>query len=570
MKFVIFPKYQDIFPDREIPTLEEVISKSSSKKLLKAFSFLNAKIHLQANDLRGQEIIFWKWINIFSDDVRNPITRNYLKFKNSMLQDGHAVTLFTSNALLRLIEFIIRHFNDLPEKQSQNLDDEMTILEAWLVNNATFDLEIAEGTKPEISSLLGVMLVNQAIQYEFLERKDFAYQTLLAGAFFTFLSDSSNFSTYLQEFLHKKKVADYKEYLRHLIGVYVDGYQADSFGFRIPDNDLDTIAFFESLAYDLTQEPFYNLTTQPDPDFKLLRERPLIKDEQRGYYPVHHNFFIDKIYQGLLFDFYRNTSVKEVYNFGNFLQYLGQEFAESYLFYEFVAGCFTPKKYLTAVEGNMYNNIEYSDYYVREGSTLYLFEFKNSMVNAQVKHSKDFSKIKAEILKKLVRSDRNQAKGAGQLLNVIHKVATGGFIFDDLKTKKAGRLHIYPILVFTDDFFSLDGVQKIVSEEFKQMLLDRPVKRHKINDITLIHLRDILNIHFSVQSGKTTFKTVIQEYFSRRKSLINIRPKNSKDLLDKELGYSFHVLTQHLVKPYADPEQFLKRMSSALGLEPNS
>lgn len=569
MMLAIFPKYQDLFPGREVPKLEEVIAKTSSKSLLKAFSFLNAKVHLQPDNLNAQEKIFWEWIGIFPEAVRNAIGRNYLTFKNSILKDGHAVVLFSSNALLRLIDYIIRHFNDLPEKPSKDVDDEMTLLEAWLVNNAVFDLEIAEGTKPEVGNLLGVMLVNQAAQYEFIARKDFVYQTLLAGAFFTFLSGNPTLSAYLQEFLNKKKVSDYKEYLRHLISIYADGYRVESFGFRVLGDEADVAAFFESLAYDLTNESFADLLKQPDPDFKLLRERPLIKDEEQGYYPVHHNFFIDKIYQGLLFDFHRNTAIQKRYSFGDFLQYLGQEFAESHLFYQHVADCFTPKKYLTAVEGNKYNGIEYSDYYVREGNNLFLFEFKNSMVNAQVKHSKDFARIKAEIIKKLVRSDRNQAKGASQLLNVIHKVAIGGFDFDDFNAKRIGRLHIYPILVYTDDFFSLDGVQRIVSEEFDQLLTDRPVKRHQVNDITLIHLQDIINIQFSVQAGRTTFKAIIQEYFAKRKAIRNKRPRTSQELLDKQLGGSFHSLVQHLVRPYADPEQLLRRMSATLGLDSN-
>lgn len=529
---------------------------------------MNSKVHRWHTNLDEQEDVFQKWIDVFDDETRISLRQNYFAFKNKIHSEGNAVTLFASGALLRLIEQIILNFNTLQEKQIKDVDDEMALLEAWLVNNATFDLEVAEGTKPLIDNLLGVLLVNQASQYEFVKRKDFAYQTLLAYTFFEFLANDLDLNVYLKQFLSCKQVQTYSEYLSHLIGVYGDGLKGDSFGFGIAPDSIEALFFFDSIAYDLSADPFANLqNNKPDPDYKLLRTRPLIKQEDSTYYPVHLNFFVDKIYQGLLFDFYQHSSIRDKYkDFGKFLGFLGQEFAETQLFDQYLISCFLPKKYLVAVSGNEYSKIEYSDYYVRESNALYLFEFKNSIINAQIKQSKNFDKIKTEILKKLVYSpENNKKKGVGQLLNVIHKVAEGGFVFDDLVGKRVGRLHIFPIIIHTDDFFALDGVQNIISEEFSILLKQKPIKRHQVNDITLMHLQDIIDIQFLVQSGKTTFKDIIQTYFINKKTLAKKKPQTPQELLDKYSG--FRPLVQNIVKSYGDHEALLSRLTKALGLQ---
>ena len=529
---------------------------------------MNAKVHLGGNNLAEQENVFRQWIDVFDDNTRESLSRNYLSFKHKIIHEKHeVVTLFASSALLRLEQYVMLYFNDLPENPTKKVEDEMALLEAWLINNATFDLEVAEGTKPEAENLLGVLLVNQAAQYEFTERKDFVYQTLLAHAFFEFLTNHPALSPYLQEFLTRKHVETYGEYLRHLIGPYSAVFTGDTFGFRVTEDNPSVVDFFDSIAYDLSTNPFtISGDTQPlDPDFKLLRAKPLIKEDDGTYYPLHYNFFVDKIYQGLVFDFYQTTSVSDKHkSFGNFLQFLGQEFAETHLFYKYIAECFLPKKYLVAVSGNQYKDIEYSDYYVREGNTLFLFEFKNSLMRADVKQSKDFSAIRAEITKKFVYNpDNKKDKGIGQLLNVMNKIAVEGFPFDDLNGKHVGRLHIFPIIVYTDDFFSLDGVQNIVSEEFQKKLSTQPIKRHQVNDVTLMHLQDIIDIQFLVQTGQISFKAIMQEYASKRKSLKQKKTRTPQELLIKYSG--FRSLVHHLIPAYADQQALLNRLTAALG-----
>lgn len=532
---------------------------------------MNSTVHMMQEDIEAQETSFRGWIGIFDEETRISIWKNYQSFKRQIIAEGDAVVLYASSAILRLIEQIILNYNDIPEPPKKSAADEMIWFEAWLINNATFDLEVAENTKHEIDNLLGVLVVNQATQYESIGRKDFIYQTLLAHAFFKFLSDDLKHSPFLQEFLSRKQVATYGEYLRHILGVYAGPFEkrGNSFGFQIGEDEdsAKAIHFFDSIAYDLTESPFSQLSnSQTDPDYKIIRSKPLIKEENGQYYPLHYNFFVDKLYQGLVFDFYTNTSIQSLHkNFGQFLGYLGQEFAEQYLFNEYLPLCFFPKKYVLSVPGTQIIGIEYSDFYVREGNVLYLFEFKNSMVSAPIKHSKNFATIKAEIIKKLVYNpDNKKDKGIGQLINVIHKIEQGGFSFDDLSGKRVGRLQIYPVVVYTDDFFSLDGIQMILSEEFKNLLAVNPVKRHRVNDVTLIHLKDIIDIQFMVQKGIVSFKGIMETYFVKKKAIAKKRPRSNQEVLNKYID--FRSMMHNTIRPFADEEALRNRLMSALGL----
>jgi len=572
MTMAVYPKFEDFFPEQTRPQISDLLATASSRDLLKATAFLNAQVHLKQRNLAAQEKIFYKWIRVF--DEFPDLNERYTSFKHQVHASNGQVVLFTAHQLLQLTEQILLNFNDLPPKDSHDVADEWVQFKLWLLINSAGDEAVQEALGQQDGDIADMMLVNEADHYEFTGRKDFAYQTMLAHAFFEYLSENNDLQPYLLEFTTKKHAADYAEYLRHLVGTYAGIFTAESFGFSVKEGSEADIAFFDSFAYDLSMDQLKDLsaTYSPDPDFKLIRTKPLIKEGPRQYYPLFHNFYVDKIYQGLLFDFYQLTSIQDKFKrFDNFLQHLGQEFAETNLFYRFLEGCFRPKSQFVAVPGNRYSDSEYSDYYIRDGNRLFLFEFKNSIIAAGVKHSADATQIKEAVFKKLVASTndgKQQKKGINQLLSVLKTVANGGFNFDPISPELAKSLQIYPIIVHTDDFFSLSSVQFIVNEEFRKKFNDDPISAPYVHDVTLMHLKDILSIQFLARSGHLTIKEVMHQYKARYRIINQFVPQTPEQYQRHVFKKyeDFRSTVQDLIPEYADQEALMTRLTKALGL----
>lgn len=520
MKIILFPIFESIFPGEPIPLLPDILNKMSSSKMLAGIAFLNSKIHLKQNDLKSQELVFSIWIKGIKEETRKKIQGNYILFKESHQEVD--IVLFNSMPLIRLMEQIIIHYNKIPETSKHTEEEQLLILKAWLIANQSFRFEVPENSIPNSENLFEAIVVNKSIQYEFIRPKKFIYQILYGAAFFQYFEEHDNLKTFLQNFLRKIKIKSYQQYLKVVLDSYFELFSG-TFSFTIPENAPFLKVFYDTFASDFgnTIELENAILKLPDEDFKLIRSKPLCKRQDGSYYSMHHNFYVDKLFQGLVFDFYNMSEISQLHNnsLPSFLGFLG-EFSEKELFYKYLTKCFKGK-YIEKIPGDRYD-FEYSDYYVRDGKSMFLFEFKNVRMSAVIKNSKDFLKIRKGIISKLVTNERGKAKGVSQLFNVIKNVLLSPFDFDNFQLKKIGVLKIYPIIVYTDDFFEVDGIQKILTDEFYKLTsksCEFANSKHKIHDVTLIHLEDIVDIGSQVNVGSVKFRELINKHLSRRKKI---------------------------------------------------
>lgn len=572
MAFEIYPIFEDLFPGSRRPDLADILSETSSAAMLRAASFLNHHADALEGKPDRQEEVFVRWISIFDNEIKSNIWINYSIFKNRVISTGDIAVLFSSKSVLYLLDSICRNFNDIPEQEKKSISDEIALLKAWLICNSISNL-IAEDAIKDIAytrdgstnseDALKAMLVNEADQYEFIGQKDIIYQALLANDFFNFMKENVETSPHYYNFLERKKVKSHNEYLRNVILTCVDGYNNKTFGFGLGEKEDSLSDFFNSISIDISisVDDIRTNFKEYDPDHRRFREYPLVRGMKGEYYPLYNNFLIDKIYQGLIFDFYKHSTIREIFKtLPDFLNFLGN-FAESILFHNHIDKCFPLRKWIVRRRGDRTSSIEYSDFYLRDGNTVFLFEFKNSLINSSVKHSRDFPKIKEEIFKKMVNNEKGKKKGITQLLSVVHQTVSIGFEFDK-QISKAGRLNVFPIIVYTDDFFSLIGVQYLIREEFQRIVTGSPLKRHRVNDIIMIHLKDIIDIKYQVTLGKTSFKNIISEYKERRKGKLRKKDRSIDDVIDKYV--SFRILMRDQIQSYSDRQEIANQLKNIL------
>jgi hypothetical protein len=218
-----------------------------------------------------------------------------------------------------------------------------------------------------------------------------------------------------------------------------------------------------SVNFEFNEEQLVKLKPGQIFDFKIFREKPLYKVSSNEYCLVNQNFFIDKFFHSLNFPFYNYMHNQKGFkdNYQGFKGKYSQEFSEKTLFFETMDSVLADSEILK-VKGTDYD-YEYSDYYVRSDNNIYLFEFKDYLINAESKHSYDYELLSNELKAKYI-----EEHGAKQLINIIHKIENNEIDFDKSKLnfKKLNNYTVYPIIVFTDITLNCTGLNYMFNREF--------------------------------------------------------------------------------------------------------
>src|SRR5690606_16476146 len=138
-------------------------------------------------------------------------------------------------------------------------------------------------------------------------------------------------------------------------------------------------------------------------DFTGLRSKPIYYHGNNLYSIISLKFFVDKMFQSFLFDLASILEQKpdnKINGYPQLKQLVGQDYTEKYLFYEIMRGCFSKscKKLISGEELKNYLVDGEPDFYIRNGKNIFLFEFKDIMLSAKIKHCGNLELIKYELL----------------------------------------------------------------------------------------------------------------------------------------------------------------------------
>jgi hypothetical protein len=163
--------------------------------------------------------------------------------------------------------------------------------------------------------------------------------------------------------------------------------------------------------------------------------------------------------------------------------------------------------------------------YVRsyQGNNIILFEIKDSFFPSNSIKSSTYIDIKNAIDEKY----NNTKKGTGQIVKQIKRLKDKSFEeknYTDLKLK-ARNFNVYPIIIYTDKFFGMDGVSNYLIKELnikiEQLELRKSFK--KINNITFLSL-DYLILHSKFISNNN-FTKILDDL---HKTIENRKKKNDR------------------------------------------
>ena len=287
---------------------------------------------------------------------------------------------------------------------------------------------------------------------------------------------------YIIPFFYKDhKIHHWKEYLLQLFSFFEASLKNKYI--KLDDSDspisMSVHSFFGQYTIDLNADDLKHLWHN-DKGMVYLRDHFLIRVSEKIYLLLNANLLVDKMYQGMKFDFFRsvNTYTKDgcpYSDYPHFNSVLGEVFSEPKMLYPLLHKCFdsVADKLIAGDKFKTDGIVGEPDFYMREGDTLFLFEYKDLTLGDKVKFSQNEEIMKQEILERICydglnSKGENKCKGGGQLLATIDKLLNK-HSFDQYDNEVNHIKEIFPLIVTTDSAFSALGVNALVIEAFDEI-----------------------------------------------------------------------------------------------------
>jgi len=505
--------YKNIFDDYESVDIKSLIEGIPTVNAIQIAGYFMAQLHTVEKDVSLQI----KFLEMWAGRIPVKYQKKVVEFINRINTNRDATFNFLDNiSSLMLIEKLIEYHNDLPLVDNLTAEQELSLFKAYLYCSQKWtDEQLPAFNDSKHKQLYELLLPAQMPFQEILELKDFRIQFIKAIYFFRFCENNSEFKVFLKAFLAEYNIGSWHEYLMNLLQLYLRKFEEMKTPsvMEVSDDHPEIIEFLGELSIEI--EDF-----QAHKDFLGLRNKPVYAIDRNHYLFLNLNFLVDKIYQGIQFDFarvlvknkivYRGKSISSV---SQFLSVFGDTFSENGLFYSVI-------EYVFEKSGYVLHRGEYTiqflkdgepDFYIRDKGKVYLFEFKNVFLGVDVKHSKNFETIRDGIFEKFVENSKGKPKGIVQLLNSIEKLRNGEFNqFDELDYE---NVIIYPVIVYVDFSFNLVGVNYLLNREMRRRLSESTISnKDNIKGLVMIDLDSLIKFQDLFRSKQIKINHCLNNY----------------------------------------------------------
>lgn len=505
MGFLLIPRYEDLI-DEPIVELNEILLKIPTKALLTCIAVLNARIDAKVPDIDTIKFFFYR-IPLKLREVLPKIIRFYRS-------ENRKFSVFSKIHLCRLA--IASVANPNLSEEDTTPEEDWLIFKAYLllINQYNEDQEniLNRDFNNQLDPFNNLAWPSITDQYQFQSPKMDLFDmmrtlTLVDGLLeMNYEQELKKYSTQIG-----LPILDYIVNLFNIINdknyIKLGERETPSFFFKI---DEKYSYIFSDLVIDI--EKIANEEGFND-NYLALKKYPLLSLDNGNYIILNRDFLRNKIYNGLLFDFYNRSGIKSAYKiFADFKSKIGKEIAEKRLF----------KSLLTSIYSNTHHicifseNDSHPDCYLRDNHRIFLIEFKDYMMSSKVIQSFDADKFKNEIDLKFVQNEKGRPKGVSQLANQVKSLWENEYEFDPIYTRgfKKSKIEIYPLVIYTDYQYSIPGINKYLSEIFLN-LIDSEIKFKNVYEPVLININFLFL--YSQYIPKNRLDNLIKAYLNKKK-----------------------------------------------------
>ncbi|MES2808056.1 MAG: hypothetical protein V4619_05505 [Bacteroidota bacterium] len=512
-----------------------------------AVEFIAYLLHLfnlrKRNDLRFQSGKLYEWMmRLESTDQRDLLA--FIQNNNAVVNSA-AFKLLERRSCLNLIQYLLVNADAASDRTLDRKDYSLLFKALLHFNSEEVEFQskvFAWDDNGSFDDFVDWILQVQIRNVENERFKEYDIQFLKIYYFFKYCEGNQGFTPLLQSYLADLGLSSYKSYLWRLIAPYLSVMTAEP-----PSPKM----FFDTTPNGLhfLNRMIINGHATLDSDFKQLRSYPLLKADDKTYVFLDFRFFIDKLYNGFLFDFAEVTGLK----FPKLKQQMGDDFSEHVLFYSVMKQCFADYGNVTYTGAEMKAKLlsGESDYYIRKDDIILLFEFKDILIPASIKYESSIEKIKSGILEKLEKDSKGKKKGITQLLNSIEQIESGLYEQKGLDGKHHHSI-IYPIIVHTDVSLESCGVNYFLNEKMKRYVSDSSLKYGRVGNLILINIETLIKLQDNFSDSEIDLIQAIESYI---KYINTGDPINDTFPFDQFIKYH---LEQTLGRRVSQPKMFIE------------
>jgi len=518
MRVVISPTYSDIF-EGDVPSLNDLLKDIPSEVVITILSLINSQLYL-GNSIETQMRIFEFLSFRQSSETKSKILSRLIKKS----EKEPSIEFFGLLYSTEFIHYELVHYRDF-QIIDTTPDQELNLIKAYFL--------VAEMVNEKYHS---AYKSNESLEAEYFQKM--TWPTLIDQfevnhninpitgmvkglTLLNYLEFHSPYKKYVDSFLLKNEKKKTWNYILDLINLVKSSWEAQ----KNNPNKLSPPAFKESYGFNSLFQNFAisieNYTKEYAHDkknFSGLKDKPLFRLKTENYIVLNWNFLSNKLYDGLLFDFFNQSGISENKEFKSILDFknfISNYVIEKFLFKKLIEKCFAKNGVFVFDDGT---KMGFPDAYVRDGKHIFLIEIKDAFFPASSVNSLSYEAIKNTIDQKY----NNEKKGTGQIIKQLERLKDATYeqkTFEQLKLKRR-NLSIYPIMIYTDNFFNLPGINQYLKIELRNKIKVKQLESvfGKIEDLTFVNLSYLIdNIHF-LSRKEFNFKRLIKEYHERIKA----------------------------------------------------
>ena len=464
-------------------------------------------------------------------------------------------------SFLKLTSFLIAHHNE--EHHELTNEEKTRLFKAYLVLCDEYLERISSGESiPDkytsddmLKCYMPIQLLTNAID----AFSDSSLEVIKGKWFFVdFANTDKKFKQYVEDFIKAKGYPNAIEYLGYIFNAIASA--------TVNEPPTNIMMFGEGSG------PWINFMNSmcanpkdfvEDDDLNALRSKPVYKIADDKFAILFSKFFVDKLFPGLLFDMASTlasigTFDDEVVAYRSIKQQVGERFSEQYMLYRTLVNTLSRRMPVRICGQDLHKVLKSGepDYYARRNNRVFVFEFKDVRLDTQTTSSYDYEAIRQKLYNIFVFNEEGKPKGVKQLANVIENKLPDIISRIDT-TVPDGILKIYPVLVYTDGSFDIEGINYYLNGEFKKVI-GSVDDRFQVKDLVMVNLNLLMKLENYFRNGKIDLDKVVNEYlaFKDSKETLNTVPFN-KYLFQYARGKGFDM---KFTKTFKDTFNELLRM----------
>lgn len=445
----------------------------------------------------------------------------------------------------------------------EKLEDLMNLFKAYLIFN--------ENRKEKFYNLLVNIKVDQLREAKFLIAEGLqeyflteynihdleTTQELKFLAFTNFLKKHSRLKTIFEQYIFSHLFSNPLDFILKAIiplkvyhpSKFKEGYIAlEKEDYNNKESNIwnSLFMYWNSIAIDINNMEEANQKLSDYKDYTCFKQYPLLKINNETFLVVSPFFYALKFYDSLRLDIkflYENEEPKQKL-IPNYNSLITKEFSEYILLYKTMDQLLGCNKYITFT-GKFFEDQDIKgrpDFYVRNKKQLFLFEFKDMLINKNVKDSNDIEDFIENMNCKLntekSKKDKKKNKGIPQLISNIEDILLKKFEYDN--DYNISSLKIYPILIIDNRVFSLNGINYILNEWFQIRVKNNITIQQHQNQIMPLLVLDYDLLFIMTVALKNNFKEFVHLYHSYQAYL-----KRNKDTQLKFPSFRNYILNNH-------------------------